>query len=89
MTHAAPHDADSRTTRTILADDEATTTTSMVTDHVVAQMCGVRRRTVQRWRERGVGPAYHEYEGGAIRYHVHDVLTWRRARRVEPKRGQQ
>lgn len=84
MTHAIPHATDSRTTRTILDEPEPAGLTDMVTDHVVAELCGVRRRTVQRWRERGVGPAYHLCEG-AVRYHVNDVTAWLRARRVTPK----
>lgn len=84
MSHAVPHSHSKGRVGTIIDAMPAQTGTDLgrlVTDYAVAKMCGVRRRTVQGWRERGVGPTYHRV-GRSIRYHPHDVSRWLQSRRV-------
>ncbi len=58
-------------------------TDGLVSDYQVATRCGVSRRTVQTWRQRAVGPAYHRV-GRAVRYKIKDVEVWLKSRRVSP-----
>lgn len=52
----------------------------------VADLFGVSDRTVEGWRARKTGPAYHRFEG-RVRYALEDVLDWKRRCRVSDVRA--
>jgi hypothetical protein len=49
----------------------------------VGEVVGVAERTLEQWRYRGIGPAYHRIEG-RVMYDWRDVDAWLQAQRVEP-----
>ncbi|MER8441498.1 helix-turn-helix domain-containing protein [Mesorhizobium sp. M1312] len=44
---------------------------------------GISRRTLQRWRQKGAGPAYLRL-GGRITYAAQDIVEYELASRVSP-----
>ena len=54
--------------------------THYMTTTRVAEYLGLSPRTLESYRSRGGGPAFHAF-GGAVRYLVSDVLKWAAARR--------
>ncbi len=54
--------------------------THYMTTTRVAEYLGLSPRTLESYRSRGGGPAFHAF-GGAVRYLVSDVLKWATARR--------
>jgi len=49
-----------------------------------AQLLGVDRSTLTRWREKGDAPPYIQYESGTIRYSRRKVIEWREHYVVPP-----
>ena len=51
------------------------------------RMIGLKPKTLERRRERGLGPPFVRLESGRIRYMVADLKAFLRERRVVPGRG--
>lgn len=56
---------------------------SMLDEKEVARLLSNSPRTLQAWRQRGVGPPYHKLEYG-IRYKFGYLVRWCEERRVDP-----
>lgn len=60
---------------------------AMLTSKEVAERLGITLNTLQKWRNRGVGPKYYKY-GGAnsamVRYKESDVAAFMDARSIKP-----
>ena len=48
---------------------------SFLDTDAVAEILGLSRRTLDRWRVTGAGPSYHKF-GNRIRYRWRDVQAW-------------
>jgi Helix-turn-helix domain len=48
-----------------------------------AQLLGVRKETLNKWRYRQRGPAFYPFPDG-IRYKRVDIIQWLESRRVDP-----
>lgn len=46
-----------------------------LTTEEVATMVGAKVRTLERWRQEGVGPLFTKV-GHHVRYHIRDVQEW-------------
>jgi predicted DNA-binding transcriptional regulator AlpA len=44
-------------------------------EHEVANLMGIKVRTLQKWRQRDIGPRFRRL-GKAIRYDLSDVESW-------------
>jgi predicted DNA-binding transcriptional regulator AlpA len=49
-----------------------------------AELLGVGRSTLIRWRRKGQAPPYIQYESGAVRYERAAVVEWREKHVVAP-----
>jgi predicted DNA-binding transcriptional regulator AlpA len=67
--------------RTILDEAE-----ELIDDYRVAEICGVKRATCIRWREKKVGPPFYRVNR-SVRYSDNEVRIWLRTRRVVPRRA--
>ena len=54
-----------------------------LTPEEFANLIGVEVDTVNDWRYKGIGPAFHKL-GKVVRYHPIDIRTWTDARRHQP-----
>jgi excisionase family DNA binding protein len=45
------------------------------TSDYVAELLGLQRNTLEKWRVRGEGPPFAKF-GGRVRYRRSDVLAW-------------
>ncbi len=59
---------------------------TMLGPRQAAHVLGVSTRTLEEWRARGKGPAYHRMEG-QIRYAQSDLDAWLKSCRVEAHQG--
>ena len=60
----------------------------MMTDRELAEYVRLKRKTLQMWRWRGVGPPYIKVEG-AVRYRKTDVDEWFAERKRGTKNGEE
>lgn len=60
--------------------EDLLTPDDLIDDKIVSRLLGIKRRTVQRWRQIGKGPVFSKYEG-SVRYRMADVLAWVEQRR--------
>jgi predicted DNA-binding transcriptional regulator AlpA len=56
----------------------------LLTTHAIAQVLGIRPRTLQDWRRRCVGPAYIRLSATRVRYSVPVVEAWLQMRTEGP-----
>lgn len=56
----------------------AQTPRPLLDEKAVAAWLGVSRRTVQSWRQKGVGPTYNKLATGTVRYRLEDILDYMR-----------
>lgn len=54
--------------------------------HDAAAMLGVPADRLMKWRQRGQGPEYLEYEDGGIRYELSALIAYKASRRIHPSR---
>jgi len=52
-----------------------------------AELLGVSISTLEKWRQRGLGPAFSRTGPRTIRYHVDALAAHQAATTVTPKRG--
>lgn len=50
----------------------------------VAEFFGVSVKTVQSWRQKGTGPAYHK-TGRAVRYALNDLQEFAQSRKIQAR----
>lgn len=55
-----------------------------LTTRQAAQYLNVSVETLKKWRQRGRGPSYVRYEGGAIRYPLSALVQYLNERTVKP-----
>jgi len=51
-----------------------------------ARILGVRPSRLEKWRQRGVGPEYLQYDKDGIRYELSSLVAFKASRRVRPSR---
>ena len=63
----------------VLNEEGATVTRGidLVTEQMLATEMGVSRRTLQGWRQKGIGPPFLRLaKGRLIRYRQSDIMAW-------------
>jgi hypothetical protein len=70
-------------TRTNANGAEADAHAANLDEHFTADFCGVKVKTVQGWRLRGVGPKYFKI-GSRVRYRLEDLRAFLATCAVEP-----
>ena len=61
---------------------------ALLTQKQVADLIGVSRKTIERWRYEGAGPAWLRV-GQGVRYHPADVTAWLELHRNGGDRGRE
>lgn len=57
--------------------DETLTDDQPLTTQEAADFLGLKRSTLETWRVKGTGPAYHQpTPSGAVRYFKADLISW-------------
>lgn len=51
-------------------------TMKIYTTETLAELLGVKPKTIQQWRHQGKGPKYYEPEKYVVRYTEKDVMEW-------------
>ena len=60
----------------ISSTQPAASPTQLLLEREVAEMLGVGRNTLARWRMRRTGPPYLKLAGSIVRYRLGDVNEW-------------
>ena len=55
-----------------------------LTPEEASAIVGLHRRTLDRYRSSGKGPAYYKF-GSRVRYTIEDIKAWAETRRVGPR----
>lgn len=53
-----------------------------VSQATAAEFLGVQPRTLEAWRQRGIGPRYLRYSKTCVRYRLSDIQAWVATREV-------
>ncbi len=56
--------------------------TKLITTEQLAEQIGMDKNTAEKWRHRGIGPAFIKLAGGLVRYRQSDVEAWLDSQRV-------
>lgn len=56
----------------------------LITEREAAELLGVARSTLNRWRQQGHAPPHIEYDSGTVRYERSALLEWQSDRVVPP-----
>jgi predicted DNA-binding transcriptional regulator AlpA len=62
--------------------DEQLMAVKYVSQAAAAEFLGVRPRTLEAWRQRGIGPRYLRYSKTCVRYRLSDIQAWVAMREV-------
>lgn len=50
--------------------------TALLTPEEAARFLNIKARTLEKWRQKGTGPAYHRLGTRCVRYSLSDLQAW-------------
>lgn len=52
----------------------------------VAELLSVKKKTIEAWRQKDIGPSYYKFSCGTIRYDIDEIMEWAKDRQVGSRR---
>ena len=65
--------------------EEQLTMDKLLSQNEAAERLAVQPRSLEAWRQRGIGPRYLRYSKTCVRYRLSDIQAWVATREVNPE----